>query len=99
MRKIEEAMRHAVAQRRSWRMGNTEVLVSGPLCEVYLHGNLIARCDSADAQAPGWTYSLAGWNTPTTKSRLRALGVPLSTKSRRVYVGEREVSDTEWFHA
>lgn len=73
MRKIEEQMAAAVKAGRNWSSGNTQVLVSGSLTEVYLHSNLIARRDSADAQNPAWQFRLAGWNTPTTRSRLNAL--------------------------
>lgn len=98
-RKIEQEMNAAVDQRRNWRSGNTEVLVSGPLVEVYLHGNLIARQDSADAQQPAMQFTLAGWNTPTTRSRLNALGARVFTKQGQAYAGtkDRPVSDSEWF--
>jgi hypothetical protein len=97
MRKIESDMLRAVARNESANLGNTRVCVSGPLTEVYLHGNLIARCDSADALRPGWTGTLAGWDTPTTRSRLRALGANLTSKAGRRYINGAEVCESDWF--
>ena len=39
-----------------------------PVVNVYLHGHLIAHI-----WADGWTWTLAGWNTKTTRSRINAL--------------------------
>lgn len=43
--------------------------------EVRLHGNMIWRWSEAEDMAE---FTLAGWNTVTTKSHLRALGVNVS---------------------
>lgn len=76
MRKIEQLMVAAV--RRSyesgvvgwkWKSGNTSVEVHAPgRVSVYLHGNPIALLGADDM-----SFTLAGWNTPTTRSRLNAL--------------------------
>lgn len=70
MRQIEKNMLEAIKEGRSWRENNTEVLVVGNHVAVYLYGNLIATADPGN----GWKFSLSGWNTPTTRSRLSALG-------------------------
>lgn len=72
MRKIEQQMVAAVEAGRHWKLSNTEVTPAG---DVLLYGNLIAfkgregkleRCDA----------TFRRWPTATTKSRLRALGLP-----------------------
>ena len=91
MRKIEAAMCLAVRScingcEKAWRAGNTSVDVEHegihgtPGYErsvvVRLHGNEIARFDSALAGARecrGLRITDAGWQTTTTKSRLNAL--------------------------
>lgn len=68
MRVIEKQMIQAIARRKSWRNGNTSVDVHSSWCEVRLHGNMIARIDNE-----GVKFSLAGWNTATTRSRVNAI--------------------------
>lgn len=97
MRKVEQDMLNAIAKGRSFSRGNTSVLVIGPFIEVYLHGNLIARQDKADAQNPNMQFTLAGWNTPTTRSRLNALGVRVYTKKGQAYANGFAVESNQWF--
>ncbi len=99
MRKIETQMSLAFDLRRDWRSGNTSVQVSGSIVEVYLHGHLIARQDHADALRPGIRFTLAGWNTPTTRSRLNALGARVFTRKGQAYAGttSRPIANDEWF--
>lgn len=69
MRKIEQAMIKAIKdQRAGWQSGNTSVECALGACEVRLHGNSIARI-TEDAVC----VTLAGWPTPTTRSRLNAI--------------------------
>jgi hypothetical protein len=79
MRQIEQAMCHAVSRGKYFRRGNTEVLVTDKGCEVFLHGNRIARYHRA---AHALSVCLCGWNTPTTKSRLNALLHSFGTGAR-----------------
>lgn len=69
MRVIERKMVAAIQSGRSMRNGNTEVRCNddGKWC-VLLHGNLIA-----DGDATSFSFTLAGWNTPTTRSRVNAI--------------------------
>ena len=98
MRKIETQMSLAVDLRRNWRSGNTAVVVTGQLVEVYLHGHLIARQDHADAMRPVMRFCLVGWNTPTTRSRLNALGAGVYTRKGQAYApGGVAIGDNEWF--
>lgn len=76
MRKVEQQMVVAVrrlldsdATARGWKSGNTVVeLEASDRVVVYLHGNLIARITASQIDV-----TLAGWNTPTTRSRINAL--------------------------
>ena len=71
MRKIEEAMCAAVKERIDWRGGNTTVKNDGSgFMFVFLHDNLIATISGTVG-----SFTLAGYDTKTTRSRLRALGV------------------------
>ena len=82
MRKIEQAMVKAIHSVSFWKCGNTEVHPSG---DVYLHGNHIASV-AEDGSIKVNTYTLSKWPTPTTKSRLRALGVNVTTKNGVTYL-------------
>jgi hypothetical protein len=84
MRVIEKQMIEAIKDRRPWKSGNTEVSLSRhkpgfPGGKVWLHGNLIALVRYAEDHlgnivgVSGLDITLAGRNTPTTRSRLNAL--------------------------
>lgn len=78
MRQIEKMMLSAVANKKNFRLSNTEVYNKKNGVFVFLHGNLIfARIDNKDY------YSNSGWNTRTTASRLRALGANYSTNYKK----------------
>lgn len=81
MRVIERKMIAAIQAGKGMRAGNTRVEIANTLgnWRVYLHGNLIANGGSA-----GFSFTLAGWNTPTTRSRVNALLEGL-TGARGVY--------------
>ena len=93
MRKIEQQMLQAIANRRDWRSNNTEVqCVTFPhggeeIDRVYvrLHGSTIAIITPNEVDA-----SDCGWQTTTTKRRLNVLlqefcGVGLYQKNRVWY--------------
>lgn len=72
MRKIEQEMLNAIAHHRNWKKSNTKVKIKDYLTEIYLFGNHIATIDGNT----GYTYFChCGYKTPTTRSRLRALGL------------------------
>lgn len=72
MRKIEQEMLNAIAHHRNWKKSNTEVKIKEHLTEIYLFGNHIATIDGNT----GYTYFRhCNYKTPTTRSRLRALGL------------------------
>ena len=85
MRKIEQQMLNAIENRKAWQSGNTTVTprFDGSL-SVYLHGNHIA--DIVNSQINVNVYTLRQWSTPTTKSRLRALGAKVATRKGITYL-------------
>lgn len=68
-RKIEDQMIAAIRTAKTFKSGNTEVVQPADgATQVLLHGNPILRY----VPTQGWEWSLAGWNTPTTRSRINA---------------------------
>lgn len=73
-RKISNQAAAAFFAGRNFRAGNTEVCAyMGGLVELCLHGHKIASYGKYGDRHVRFT--LAGWNTITTKDRLRALGI------------------------
>lgn len=100
MREIEQQMCRAIrAGKAQWVSGNTRVRRDETGVYVYLHGNLIAHGDSTR----GWKFRLAGWNTPTTRSRINALasefrpGAGVHCEQFIPYSNGRAVDTWEWF--
>jgi hypothetical protein len=87
MRKIEEQMIQAINNRKGWISSNTSVTpIDDVNSAVYLHGNHIADVNSKTGFLMVNTSTLKQWSTPTTKSRLRALGANLVTRRGVVYL-------------
>lgn len=85
MRKIEREMIAAIKAGKNRKDGNTEVChwAAGGMedgCRVYLFGHRIA-----ERQHGKWVFSLAGWNTPTTRSRLQSLLQEFGGDRRGIY--------------
>lgn len=109
MRKIEQQMIEAVKAGGGWKSGNTAVRFGARDCvEVVLHGSVIAQIDPSGGIPMRWT--LAGWNTTTTRSRINALcrafahGKGVTVKRGQAYavVGPnhlRAVGSDEWVRA
>lgn len=93
MRNIENEMRAAMAARKNWSKDNTEVTVTNGELSVLLHGNYIFRIVDGVA----W-FTLAGWDTATTRSRLRALGVGLESKSGARYYNGVKLDTRAWYN-
>jgi hypothetical protein len=100
MRKIEQAMLNAVHNGESFQQGNTQVwFISaresgnplGSRSEIYLHGNHIASYWHREALLEVNSRTLGEWPTPTTKSRLRALGATITTKKGKTYLDGAEI--------
>lgn len=85
-------MLYAVRNHKNMRSGNTVVTNDETGVEVYLHGNCIyAVCDGAAR------FTLAGWNTPTTRSRLNALGVGVYQKGWQAMRNGQAINSREWY--
>lgn len=97
MKKIEEIMCDAVENCKSRKIGNTEVKMYGDTCVVYLHGNAIWQQNGWQRKRNHCEFSLAGWNTATTRSRLRALGVDVTTKNFIPMYKGNQISETKWY--
>ena len=101
MRKIEKEMLAAVCEHRNWNCGNTIVTCENNVVCVYLHGNLIYEDDMDERRE---SFTLAGWNTPTTRSRLRALGADICQKNGKIYASkgsrkhEIEIDKNSWYN-
>ena len=102
MRKIEREMMGAILNKRSWCKDNTSVVYECELDEptharleqakVYLRGNHVATWLYQDGTVHANIATLYNWPTPTTKSRLRALGVKVYTKNNVHYLNDRRLS-------
>ncbi len=87
MRQIELCLVAAIRKNDKFKMGNTEYRPFGAdhTGAVLLHGNVIARILPGD-EVSGFGVipveaTFCTWPTPTTRSRLRALGVDASIKN------------------
>lgn len=95
MRQIEKEMLNALNEKRNWKSGNTSV----EFCKVTesvgvrLLGHLIFLVDGIGKRH----FTLAGWNTSTTRSRLRALGVNVSQRDRSAYYNGKHINVSEWY--
>ena len=91
MRKIEQQMNAAIAKRINWQASNTKVEHEHFGALVLLHGNLIAIVSRETGRAEVVLETLRRWDTPTTKSRLRALGVNVYTRKGQTYVNGQPI--------
>lgn len=101
-RNIDKAMLAAVCRRENWKCSNTRVEVSSDknIVKVFLHDNLIYKCEGVRE-----SFTLAGWDTLTTRNRLRTLGVNLFHKDKKCYASkcksganETEIDKNEWYN-
>ena len=96
MRKIEKLMLNAISSKvDKWMNSNTAVFYIsanesgnpfGSRSEVFLHGNHIADYWHESGSLEVNSRTLAQWSTPTTKSRLRALGANVATRKGVTYL-------------
>lgn len=91
MRKIEQNMVAAIRAGRNFSGSNTLVRQHGEgHSAIYLHGHLIAEIGHPER---GTRWTLAGWNTPTTRSRINALARAFNWRSVCTRRGEPHVSE------
>ena len=84
MRVIEKKMVEAIQQGRNFTLDNTHVKIDFNTAHVFLHGNHIASVTNGNVIVNEDT--LRAYPTPTTKSRLRALGVNVYTKDHKTFL-------------
>ena len=92
MRQIEKEMRYALRNGENFHSNNTTVTHDNGNSYVYLFGNLIYKVVNGKAY-----FSLAGWNTNTTRSRLNALGVNVSQKKGTPHYNGKPIHDLQGF--
>jgi hypothetical protein len=89
MRKVTERIKDAFEQGKSLKVDNTET--DGQT--VWLHGNAIIKRD-------GWgvvEWSLAGWNTPTTRERINGiLGVGVHQVKFEPVLNGEVIDSSDW---
>lgn len=103
MRKIEKKMLNAVRNFNNMCEGNTQVRIidngDGTTdCKVYLHGNCIYKVHENVMGLKFESFTLAGWNTPTTRSRLRALGLYVSQMDFLPYYNGIAIDRYKWYN-
>lgn len=77
--KISLAAAQAFIERRPFRRGNTEVVVTSPSCSVLkLHGNVIGE----NSEARGMRLTMAEWGTKTTAAHLNSVMMALGLDIR-----------------
>lgn len=97
MREIEKAMVQAVNARKNWKCDNTEVRNETYKMSVYLYGHKIYEESIRGGKLR--MFTLAGFNTSTTRSRLRALGIDVRQRSfEPIYYG-KVISKFSWYNA
>ena len=92
MRKVTAQIKEAFEQGKPLKVGNTET--DGKT--VWLHGNAIVKRDPDGLVR----WSLAGWNTPTTRERVNGIvnaGVR-QFQGEPIFNGE-EINSSDWFAA
>lgn len=104
MRKIEKKMIQAIENGTRMNKGNTTVYGGDDgVSSVLLHGNLIAELDASTVRV-----TLAGWATPTTRSRIHAICIAFTTsrgigqRKGKQYLDlpdgtEMEINSREWY--
>lgn len=91
MRTIESKMLAAIENGKAdWSLDNTRIMAIVGGFEVHLHGNRIATVDEYGSVKVD-VNTLKRWPTNTTKSRLRALGVNLSTKAGVIMIDGKAI--------
>ena len=90
MRVIEKKMLNAIEQGRDFSLSNTHVKIDANTAHVFLHGNHIASVVNEGTPIVNLD-TLRAYPTPTTKSRLRALGVDVYTKKGITYLYGEEI--------
>ena len=97
MRKIEKDMLRIIEKCRYGEittcnrvLHNTRIVCEDTRLKILLHNNLIYKENLVTTQKE---FSLAKWPTPTTRSRLRALGINVYQENNHQYFNGKEIFD------
>jgi hypothetical protein len=95
MRKIEQILSNAWNNNKGISISNSAVINNGDELQLMLFHNVIAKKHLETGKVE---YTLAGWNSPTTKSRLKnVIGVNVYSMNFTPYVGNTAISTNEWY--
>lgn len=92
MRVIEKKMLEAINNLKYFSNSNTMVKTYNGYSDIYLHGHHIAEYDNSTNKVKVNVDTLRNWPTNTTKSRLRALGVNVTTKKGVTYLDNQPIN-------
>ena len=92
MRVIEKKMLEAINNLKYFSNSNTMVKTYNGYCDIYLHGHHIAEYENSTNKVKVNVDTLRNWPTNTTKSRLRALGVNVTTKKGVTYLDNQPIN-------
>jgi hypothetical protein len=93
MRKITEETKYYFDRNIEKNLGNTRIETFGQFTYIYLFDNLIVHKDNRTGKIE---FTLANWNSVTTRERLQAIGVKVSSKQKIPYYNGKAISTTEW---
>ena len=92
MRKVTQQIKQAFERRESKTIGNTTT--DGKT--VWLHGNAIVKRDPDGLVR----WSLAGWNTPTTRERVNGIAnAGVHQVNFEPVLNGQEINPSDWFAA
>ena len=93
MRAIEKAMLDAINAKKNMQRDNTLVIYypNTDTSGVFLYGHHIGTFIHISGTFRPDIETLKQWPTPTTKSRLRSLGINVYTKAGKTYLNEKEI--------
>ena len=75
---------------------NTRVKNDGVMVSLYLHGNRIAFYPVKLKKKV--CFTLAGWNTNTTRERLKALGIEIRVKNGIPFYDGKEIDPDDTYY-
>lgn len=87
-RKITEKAIYNFLRGHAFNLQNTSVIIDGDKVKLLLWGNCIAYYDKNEKSV---YFSLCGYNTNTTRERLRGLGLNIRTRAGVIYWGKHEI--------
>lgn len=88
MSKISEKSAQALRNNTEYKNNNTQVYDN----KMFLHGNKIAWIEGGRLY-----FCLCGWDTRTTCERLRALGLNIHHKNKKLFFNDKAINDVDTF--